>query len=147
MGEWQREMQTQNLKQGPGSEQSAQPDAGLELTDREIMTWAKVGRLTDWATQAPQHGLYLKHFTWQASASVKHLPPLPPRGRTYFYFTVIPYTLSLPFLCFTGVTAEMQNLVHRRIYPFLLMVVVLMGILSFQVRQFKRLYEHIKNDK
>lgn len=47
----------------------------------------------------------------------------------------------------TGVTAEMQNLVHRRIYPFLLMVVVLMGILSFQVRQFKRLYEHIKNDK
>lgn len=41
----------------------------------------------------------------------------------------------------------MQNLVQRRIYPFLLMVVVLMGILSFQVRQFKRLYEHIKNDK
>lgn len=49
--------------------------------------------------------------------------------------------------CFAGVTAEMQNLVQRRIYPFLLMVVVLMGILSFQVRQFKRLYEHIKNDK
>lgn len=48
---------------------------------------------------------------------------------------------------FVGVTAEMQNLVQRRIYPFLLMVVVLMGILSFQVRQFKRLYEHIKNDK
>ncbi|XP_007954002.1 E3 ubiquitin-protein ligase MARCHF6 [Orycteropus afer afer] len=47
----------------------------------------------------------------------------------------------------TGVTAEMQNLVQRRIYPFLLMVVVLMGILSFQVRQFRRLYEHIKNDK
>lgn len=41
----------------------------------------------------------------------------------------------------------MQNLVQRRIYPFLLMVVVLMAILSFQVRQFKRLYEHIKNDK
>lgn len=49
--------------------------------------------------------------------------------------------------CFVGVTAEMQNLVQRRIYPFLLMVVVLMAILSFQVRQFKRLYEHIKNDK
>ena len=26
---------------------STEPDAGLELTDREIMTWAKVGRLTD----------------------------------------------------------------------------------------------------
>ena len=32
---------------------SPEPDAGLELTDREIVTWAEVGRLTDWATQAP----------------------------------------------------------------------------------------------
>ena len=32
---------------------STEPDAGLELTDREIMTWAEVGRSTDWATQAP----------------------------------------------------------------------------------------------
>ena len=33
--------------------QSTEPDAGLELRDREIMTWAEVGGLTDWATQAP----------------------------------------------------------------------------------------------
>ena len=33
---------------------STEPDAGLELTDCEIMTWAEVGRLTDWATQAPR---------------------------------------------------------------------------------------------
>ena len=32
---------------------STEPDAGLELTNCEIMTWAKVGRLTDWATQVP----------------------------------------------------------------------------------------------
>ena len=32
---------------------SPEPDAGLELTDREIVTWAEVRRLTDWATQAP----------------------------------------------------------------------------------------------
>ena len=32
---------------------SPEPDAGLELTDHEIVTWAEVGRLTDWATQAP----------------------------------------------------------------------------------------------
>ena len=32
---------------------STEPDAGLELTDREIVTWDEVGRLTDWATQAP----------------------------------------------------------------------------------------------
>ena len=30
-----------------------EPDAGLELTSCEIMTWAEVGRPTDWATQAP----------------------------------------------------------------------------------------------
>ena len=33
---------------------SPEPDAGLELTDHEIVTWAEVGRSTDWATQAPQ---------------------------------------------------------------------------------------------
>ena len=63
---WDRERQSTN---GGGSERegdtesetgsrlwavSTEPDAGLELTDREITTWAKVGHLTDWATQAPQ---------------------------------------------------------------------------------------------
>ena len=33
---------------------STEPDAGLELTDCEIMTWAKVRCPTDWPTQAPQ---------------------------------------------------------------------------------------------
>ena len=32
---------------------STETDAGLELMDREIMTWAEVGRPTDWAIQAP----------------------------------------------------------------------------------------------
>ena len=31
---------------------STEPDVRLEPTNREIMTCAKVGRLTDWATQA-----------------------------------------------------------------------------------------------
>ena len=31
---------------------STEPDAGLKLTNPEIMTWAKVGHLTDWITQA-----------------------------------------------------------------------------------------------
>ena len=30
---------------------STEPDAELELMNCEIMTWAEVGRLTDWATQ------------------------------------------------------------------------------------------------
>ena len=32
---------------------STEPNAGLDLTNCEIMTWAEVGRLTDWAIQAP----------------------------------------------------------------------------------------------
>ncbi|KAJ8279714.1 hypothetical protein COCON_G00067800 [Conger conger] len=59
----------------------------------------------------------------------------------------VPYVIAAAIVPIIGVTMEMQNLVQRRIYPFLLMVVMLMGILSFQIRQFKRLYEHIKNDK
>ena len=31
---------------------STEPDVGLKLTHHEIMTWAEVGRLTDWATKA-----------------------------------------------------------------------------------------------
>ena len=38
---------------------STEPDAGLELTDHEIVTWAEVGRLIDWATQAPLHVMFL----------------------------------------------------------------------------------------
>ena len=39
---------------------STEPDAGLKLTDREIMSWAEVRRLTDWATQVPLHTLNSK---------------------------------------------------------------------------------------
>ncbi|XP_061588810.1 E3 ubiquitin-protein ligase MARCHF6-like isoform X3 [Cololabis saira] len=59
----------------------------------------------------------------------------------------VPYTISKGITPLLGVQLEMQTLVERRIYPFLLMVVMLLAILSFQIRQFKRLYEHIKNDK
>ena len=33
---------------------STEPNVGLKLTNCEIMTWAKVRCLTDWATQVPQ---------------------------------------------------------------------------------------------
>ena len=32
---------------------STEPNTGLKLTNSEIMTWAEVGHLTDWATQTP----------------------------------------------------------------------------------------------
>ncbi|XP_047224074.1 E3 ubiquitin-protein ligase MARCHF6-like isoform X2 [Girardinichthys multiradiatus] len=59
----------------------------------------------------------------------------------------VPYSISKGLTPLLGVQPEMQTLVERRIYPFLLMVVILLAILTFQIRQFKRLYEHIKNDK
>uniref|UniRef100_A0A8C9ZLJ5 E3 ubiquitin-protein ligase MARCHF6 n=1 Tax=Sander lucioperca TaxID=283035 RepID=A0A8C9ZLJ5_SANLU len=59
----------------------------------------------------------------------------------------VPYVIAAGVVPAVGVTPEMEILMQRRIYPFLLMVVSLIGILSFQIRQFKRLYEHIKNDK
>ena len=37
---------------------SIEPHVGLEPTNCEIMTWAKVGRLTDWATQTPLQILF-----------------------------------------------------------------------------------------
>ena len=34
---------------------ASEPSVGLELTNREIMTWAEVRHSTDWATQAPKN--------------------------------------------------------------------------------------------
>ncbi|KAK5898454.1 hypothetical protein CgunFtcFv8_015870 [Champsocephalus gunnari] len=59
----------------------------------------------------------------------------------------VPYVIAAGVVPAVGATPEMEILMQRRIYPFLLMIVSLIGILSFQIRQFKRLYEHIKNDK
>uniref|UniRef100_A0A3P9MX19 E3 ubiquitin-protein ligase MARCHF6 n=1 Tax=Poecilia reticulata TaxID=8081 RepID=A0A3P9MX19_POERE len=59
----------------------------------------------------------------------------------------VPYIVSKGLTPLLGVQPKMQILVERKIYPFLLMVVILLAFLSFQIRQFKRLYEHIKNDK
>ena len=52
-GEGQREGDTESETSSRLWAVSTEPDAGLELTDREIMTWAEVGRSTDQATQAP----------------------------------------------------------------------------------------------
>ena len=52
-GEGQREGDTESETGSRLWAVSTEPDVGLELTDREIMTWAEVGHLTDWATQVP----------------------------------------------------------------------------------------------
>ena len=54
MGEGQREGDTESEEGSRHWVVRTEPDVGLELTSREIMTWAEVGRLTDWATQVSQ---------------------------------------------------------------------------------------------
>ena len=51
--EGQREGETQTLKQAPGSELSALRPMWGQNSNCEITTWAEVGPLTNWATQAP----------------------------------------------------------------------------------------------
>ena len=51
--EGQREKETEDLK-GLHTERG-QPKVGFKLTNHEIMTWATVRCLTDWATQVPHN--------------------------------------------------------------------------------------------
>ena len=60
-GEGQREGDTESEAGSKLWAVSTDPDVGLELTNHEIMTWAEVGRLTDWATQAPLDWPFLKN--------------------------------------------------------------------------------------
>ena len=80
---WDRERHSMN---GGGSERgrhriwtgsrrwavSTEPDTGLEFTDREIMTWAEVSSLTDWATQAPLIFILLHILTLQVVRYCPH---------------------------------------------------------------------------
>lgn len=59
----------------------------------------------------------------------------------------LPYIIAKSLVPAVGFGFEMQNLVLRRIYPFLLSIFLLVFFCIFQARQFRRLYEHIKNDK
>ena len=54
MGEGQREREAESEAGSRLRAISTEPYVGLELKDCEIMTWAEVGRLTNWASQAHQ---------------------------------------------------------------------------------------------
>ncbi|GAB1599338.1 E3 ubiquitin-protein ligase MARCH6-like [Argonauta hians] len=59
----------------------------------------------------------------------------------------VPYVIGKTIVPALGFNSTVQNIVLRRIYPMLLAVIVMTVVSVFQARQFKRLYEHIKNDK
>ncbi|XP_050395174.1 E3 ubiquitin-protein ligase MARCHF6 [Patella vulgata] len=59
----------------------------------------------------------------------------------------IPYVLSKSVVPLFDIDEATLILVERRIYPYLLSCIVIISVCTFQLRQFKRLYNHIKDDK
>lgn len=61
--------------------------------------------------------------------------------------------LAIPCIMARSIAPMITNdettlvLIERRIYPVVLFSFSFLGLLVFQVRQFKRLYERIRNDK
>ncbi|KAF7278664.1 hypothetical protein GWI33_008114 [Rhynchophorus ferrugineus] len=59
----------------------------------------------------------------------------------------VPYVLAYSIVPMFITSLHFRNLIARRIYPFFLLVASISVIVTFQIRQFRKLYEHIKNDK
>lgn len=59
----------------------------------------------------------------------------------------VPYVVAHSLVPLAVASPQLRNLIARRLYPFLLLVCFLGALATFQVRQFQKLYEHIKNDK
>jgi E3 ubiquitin-protein ligase MARCH6 len=67
--------------------------------------------------------------------------------------TALGLALSLPYmfahslmpLLFTD--PVFLTMIQRRIYPCLLLLIVAVGLVVMQLKQFRKLYEHIKNDR
>ena len=75
-GEGQRDRKTQNPKQAPGSELSAQNPTWGSNSWTEIMVWAEVRRLTDWASQVPQNiqsFIHLRYMEYTFPITSRHL--------------------------------------------------------------------------
>lgn len=59
----------------------------------------------------------------------------------------IPYVTAHSLVPLLVSSPQMKNLIARRLYPFLLLIGLIGAIITFQIKQFQKLYEHIKNDK
>lgn len=59
----------------------------------------------------------------------------------------LPYVTAHSVIPTFGASQELQHLAARRIFPLCMAVLLLLVLFSVQAKQFKRLYEHIKNDK
>lgn len=61
--------------------------------------------------------------------------------------------LAIPYATAHGIVPllisdlHLRNIIVRLLYPFVLLIFLGIAVVIFQIRQFKKLYEHIKNDK
>ena len=67
--------------------------------------------------------------------------------------TSLGLALALPYVTAHGVAPafisdeEILTAIQRRIYPSLLVIIVVVSIVVVQLKQCRKLYEHIKNDR
>jgi len=59
----------------------------------------------------------------------------------------LPYIVAHSIVPLFVPNGQYRALIGRRVYPSFLIVILLMVFSVWQLKQFKRLYEHIKNDK
>jgi E3 ubiquitin-protein ligase MARCH6 len=59
----------------------------------------------------------------------------------------VPYVIAHSIMPLFFQNQFTRILIARRIYPFFLIVIIVIGIIVFQIKQFKKLYVAIKNDK
>ena len=67
--------------------------------------------------------------------------------------SVLGLSLSLPYVIGHSLAPLCTSdpmllvLIQRRIYPFLLLLIITTALIVAQLKQFRKLYEHIKNDR
>lgn len=59
----------------------------------------------------------------------------------------IPYAVAYGIIPLFVTNLQTQIFIARRLYPFLLLIISVCVLITIHIRQFKKLYEHIKNDK
>lgn len=59
----------------------------------------------------------------------------------------LPYVFVNGILPLFAISYEVQNILNRRVHPFLLFIAGIIYLVHWQINKFCRLYEHIKNDK
>ena len=87
---------------------STELDMGLKPANREIMTWAEVGCLTDWVTQEPQINFFLYHshilrFSRDMNIWETLFNPVQSRGPVNSFFTMCLAFFSLTSFLFIPV--------------------------------------------